>query len=193
MNLTFRDSDGVTIHDDDSPHLLEVATKINQVRDRASGTRRNYSDELKAVQNDPHLSEQGKRERTAELEADRKAQRRAGLAAENEIIDNKIAELERRLDGFVGYSESSIIAYRDAQDRADAVDSADRAATLMTRALRSNDRTLAHALFRVAIEKRYPEAQKAFARENPTVAALANDVQKLRDLRSSFGRALAHM
>lgn len=192
MSVTLRTSDGVTIHGDESPDLIEVAGKIKQLRDTAKQASRTHSAELREIQQDPHLNEQGRTERTAEVEAAHKSQRRTGINTENEIIDNKITELERRLDGFVGYGSSDIIAYRDAQDRAEAVTDADRAVKLMERALRSNDRTLAHALFRAAVDNHWTEAQRAFARENPTVAALVNDVQKLHALRNQFGRGLAY-
>lgn len=193
MSVTFHDSSGVTIHDDESPDLVEVASKIKPLRDTAKQASKAHSAELREIQNDQQLSDQGRTERIAEVEATYKSQRRSAINNETEIIDTKISELERRLDGYVGYSSSDIIAYRDAQDRAEAVDSADRATTLMNRALRSNDRTLAHALFRVSVEKQYTEARQAFAKENPTVATLVNDVQKLRTLRNQFGRGLNYM
>lgn len=193
MSVSFRDSDGVTIHEDESPDLWEVAGKIKQLRDTAKQASRAHSADLREIQNDQQLSGQGRTERISEAETAYTSRRRSGISSENEIIDNKIAELERRLDGFVGYSSNDIIAYRDAQDRAEAVDSAERATVLMERALRSNDRTLAHALFRIAVEKQYAEARGAFAKDNPIVAALVNDVQKLRSLRNQFGRGLNYM
>ena len=192
MSVTFRESGGVTIYDDESSDLIEVATKIRGLRASAKHASTTYSSERREIENDPHLNDHGRTERLAELETAAKSRRRTGIAEENEIIDKKIAELERRLDGYVGYSSSDIVAYRDAQDRAEAVTDKDRAAKLMDRALRSNDRTLAHALYRAAVENHWTEAQRAFARENPAVAGLANDVQKLRDLRNQFGRGLAY-
>lgn len=192
MSVTFRESGGVTIYDDESSDLIEVATKIRGLRASAKHASTTYSSERREIENDPHLNDHGRTERLAELETAAKSRRRTGIAEENEIIDKKIAELERRLDGYVGYSSSDIVAYRDAQDRAEAVTDKDRATKLMDRALRSNDRTLAHALYRAAVENHWTEAQSAFARENPAVAGLANDVQKLRDLRNQFGRGLAY-
>lgn len=192
MSVGFRASDGVTIHDDESSDLIEVASKIKDLRDTAKRASQMMSADRREIQHDPQLSDQGRTERLAELEAAAASRRRASISKENEIIDNKIAELERRLDGYVGYSSSDIVAYRDAQDRAEAVKDKGRAAQLMDRALRSNDRTLAHALYRAAIENHWTEAQRAFAKANPAVAGLANDVQKLRNLRNQFGRGLAH-
>ncbi|MGW9020188.1 hypothetical protein ACWGOE_01750 [Leucobacter chromiiresistens] len=190
MSVSFRTDDGVTIHNDESPDLIEVAGKIKQLRDTAKQASKTYSAELREIQQDPQLSDQGRAERTAEVEAAHKTQRRTGINTENDIIESKVAELERRLDGFVGYGSGDIITYRDAQDRAEAVIDGDRALKLMERALRSNDRTLAHALFRTAVDNHWTEAQRAFAKENPTVAALVGDVEKLRALRNQFGRGL---
>lgn len=137
---------------------------------------------------------QGKKEQITELDKDRNAKRLQWIAEEKEIIANKITALERRLDGYVGYSESNIIAFRDAQDRAEAVEDEDRAATLMARALRSSDRTLAHALYRRAVENNWTEARNAFAADNPAVAGLVRDVHKLHALRAAtFNRAVAYM
>ena len=193
MSVGFRDSEGITIHDDESPDLVEVAGKIKQLRDTAKQASRAHSADLREIQNDQQLSDQGRTERISEIETAYASRRRTGINTENEIIDNKIAELERRLDGYVGYSNNDIIAYRDAQDRAEAVTDKARAAKLMDRALRSNDRTLAHALFREAVEHDWTEARLAFTKANPTVATLVNDVQKLRTLRNQFGRGLNYM
>ncbi|GAA1608505.1 hypothetical protein [Leucobacter chromiireducens] len=192
MSITFR-SEGVTIHDNESPDLVEVAGQIKQLRDTARQASKTHSAELADIRHDPQLSDQGRAERIADAETAYAAARRSRINAENQVIDTKITELERRLDGFVGCSENNIIAYRDAQDRAEAVRDNDRAAKVMDRALRSNDRTLAHALFREAVENHWEDAQRAFTKANPTVAALVNDVQKLRTLRSEFGRGLNYM
>lgn len=192
MSMTFR-TDGVTIHDDESPDLMEVAGKIKQLRDSARHASRAHSAELAEIRHDPQLSDQGRTERISEVETAHASRRRTGIDTENEIIDNKITELERRLDGYVGYSNNDLVAYRDAQDRAEAVTDGDRAKKLMDRALRSNDRTLAHALFRVAVENNWDEARRAFTKENHTVAGLVNDVQKLRELRNQFGRVVAYI
>jgi len=192
--MNFRDGSNVTIGDSQSPELVDVAGQIKALRDKAAGSSREHSRAVDEINNDPALSDQGKKERIADLETGRSANRKAWIAQEKEIITNKITALERRLDGYVGYSESNIIAFRDAQDRAEAVGDGERAATLMARALRSNDRTLAHALYRRAVENRWEDARQAFAAENPAVAGLVRDVHKLQALReASFNRAVAYM
>lgn len=194
MNITLRDGEGVTIRETDSEHLVEVATRIKDLRDSSKASSKEHSRAIQSINNDPGLSDQGKKERIASLESDRAAQRKTAIATEKEIIKNKISEIERRLDGYVGYSSDNIMAFRDAYDKAESITSPEKAATVMARALRTNDTTLAHALFRRAVEERWDDARNAFANENPTVAQLVGDIQKLNALHeNSFNRAVAYM
>lgn len=194
MSIQFRNSESTIISNNDSPELVEVATQIKAIRDRANQSSREHSRALDAINNDPGLSDLGKKERIDELDQARRAQRHTWMEQEKEIVTNKITALERRLDGFVGYSESNIIAFRDAQDRADAIKDAEKAAKVMERALRTNDRTLSHAVYRKAVENGWADARRAFAKENPAVASLVNDVDRLTRLRDeSFNRAVAYM
>lgn len=194
MPIEFRDTDNVTIRDNDSAELVEVATKIKALRDSAKQSGNEHGRAIREINEDAGLSDLGKSERIAELEASRGDSRRAWIEQEKQIISDKISSLEKRLDGFVGYSSDNIMAFRDAQDRAESITDPDKAATVMARALRTNDTTLAHALYRRAVENRWVEARKAFAADNPTVASLVSDVQKLHDLREAkFNRAVAYM
>ena len=194
MTINFRGSESTTITNNDSPELVEVATQIKTLREQGKQASRNHSRQVDAITNDPGLSDIGRSERIAELEQARRAERRSLMVKEKEIVENKIAALERRLDGFVGYSETNIIAFRDAQDRADAIQNAAQAAKVMDRALRTNDRTLSHAVFRKASENGWTDAARAFAKENPTVAGLVQDVARLRNLRDeSFNRTVAYL
>ncbi len=192
--MQFRDSDRVTIRDSDSAELVDVATKIQTLREKAKHSSNEHGRALDAINRDPNLSDQGKRERAAELEAARKTQRKAAMEQEKQIISDKITALERRLDGYVGYTSENIMAFRDAQDRAESISDGDKAATVMARALRTNDTTLAHAIYRRAVDARWTEAKQAFAAQNPAVAKLVNDVHKLEELRdASFNRTVAYM
>ncbi|WP_168429354.1 hypothetical protein [Microbacterium sp. K24] len=192
--MEFRDGSNVTIGDAHSPELVDVAGQIKALREQSTASSNHHIRTVDAINNDPTLSDQGKKERITALETERSNERSAMIAQEKAIINNKITALERRLDGYVGYSESNIIAFRDAQDRAEAVDDADRAASLMARAIRNNDRTLAHALYRRAVEHNWTEARNAFAADNPAVAGLVRDVHKLQTLRDTpFNRAVAYM
>ena len=192
--MTFSDGSNVNIRSTDSENLVGVAMRIKELRDSNNHASREHARAIDAINHDPSLSDHGKKERIDALEADRTTQRRSAMDQEKQIITNKIGELERRLDGFVGWSSENIMAFRDAQDRAENIDDPDKAATVMARAIRTNDKTLAHALYRRAVDQRWDDAARAFAADNPTVAQLVNDVQKLQQLHdNSFNRAVSYM
>lgn len=192
--MNFRDGTNVNIRSTDSENLVEVAMKIKAARDSARASSNAHANAIEAINRNPNLSDQGKKEQIAALENDRATQRKTGIAAEKEIIKNKISELERRLDGYVGYTSDHIMKFRDAQDRAENITDPDKAAQVMARAIRTNDTTLAHALYRRALEERWDEARRLFAADSPAVAQIAHDIQKLHDLHdASFNRAVAYM
>ena len=192
--MTFSDGSNVNIRSTDSENLVGVAMRIKELRDSNNHASREHARAIDAINHDPSLSDHGKKERIDALEADRTTQRRSAIDQEKQIITNKIGELERRLDGFVGWSSENIMAFRDAQDRAENIDDPEKAATVMARAIRTNDKTLAHALYRRAVDQRWDDASRAFAADNPAVAQLVNDVQKLQQLHdNSFNRAVSYM
>lgn len=191
-DATFRSGTVTTVHDDDSADLLEVATGIKELRDRAARNSRAFSARLNEISADPNLSATG---RDSEINAEtssHRATQKALRERENELIDRKVASLELRLDGIRGYASSDIIAFRDAQDRAEAITTAEDAAKVMARALRTNDRTLAHAVFRVAFDNRWTDAVNQFKTEQPDTARVVTDIAKLKNLRSQFGRGLIY-
>lgn len=194
MTTTFRDTSNVNIRSTDSENLVGVALQIKELRDSNNNANREHARVIDAINHDPSLSDHGKKERIDALEADRTTQRRSSMDQEKQIIMNKIGELERRLDGFVGWSSENIMAFRDAQDRAENIDDPEKAATVMARAIRTRDTTLAHALYRRAVDQRWEDASRAFAADNPTVAQLVHDVKKLQELHdNSFRRAVSYM
>ncbi|MCX2796817.1 hypothetical protein [Curtobacterium flaccumfaciens] len=61
-------------------------------------------------------------------------------------------------------------------------------------ALRSNDRTLAHALFRKAIDQRWSGVVEQFTAEHPDSATAAKEIQTLDEhLKNSWRRTMAYM
>lgn len=193
MTGTFRVADNITIHADESGDLIEVASAVKALREKGKAASNSNSLALRAIQQDENLSPQGKEQQTADQTAAHRANQRVLIEQEKQVINDKISALERRLDGHIGYSQTDIIAFRDAQDRAEAIETGDRASKVMARALRANDRTLAHALFRAALENGWKDAASQFAAENPSIATVAHDVRKLTQLRDQFGRVLSYM
>lgn len=193
MTASLRVHDNITIHADESADLLEVATAVKDLRDKGKAASNAHHRALKEIQADGNLTAQGKEQQTAEATTQHRANQRVLIEQEKKVINDKISALERRLDGHIGYSQTDIIAFRDAQDRAEAIETGERASKVMARALRANDRTLAHALFRAALENGWKDAAQQFAAENPSIATVAHDVRKLTQLLGGFGRAIAYM
>lgn len=192
-DVTLRLPGGATIRDDDSEDLVEVGTKVKELRDTAHAAAKSHARRVKEIENDPDLSDAGRQRLIQEEKDAHRASQKRLSAREVEIIKDKITALERRLDGYVGYGTSDLITFRDAQDRADAITTPEQAAKVMARALRNNDRTLAHAVFRRASENRWKDARDQFAAVKPDVARIVRDIEKLDALRTQWGRVLNYV
>lgn len=183
---------GADINDSTSRDLIDVAGQIQKLRADANAINTNTSARERQIKSDPTLSEHGRNELLSQLADERTRSLTPLKEAENKVINDKITALERRLDGISGSSQSDLIAFRDAQDRAEAIDDADRAAEVMARALRTGDKTLAHALFRAATDRGWSKAAHAFTEQNPNVAEVVKDIRKLTELRDTFGRSFVY-
>ncbi|MFK4789853.1 hypothetical protein [Microbacterium sp. ZW T5_56] len=190
MALHVRLDDNFTIRENDSPDLLDVASKILVNRENAKRTNQRYANIAAEIDADPDLSDRGRANQHAENNENKKAAMKTLRDQETQIIRDAIAKLEVRLDGFRGFGPENLIVFRDAQDRAEAITTADRANEVMTRALRNNDHTLASAVFRKAHRNNWTEAVRAFQAARPSEAQVANDLDKLRTIRDQFGRGL---
>lgn len=182
----------VRFTDNDSAELVEVANSVVKIREQAKSRGAHYWEQQREVEQDTNLSEQGRQNQLTEIAARRRAGMQDLLAEENKVIDDAIRLLETRLDGFVGFSSDSMIAFRDAHARADALESQDEALPVLERSLRSNDRTMASAIFRCAREKGWPQILERFRTEKPSEAQAVNDIEKLRKLRADFGRGFLY-
>ncbi len=174
-----------------SQDLLDVDAAVTRLREQAKTAQAAHHDQVAKVERSTQLSDEGKRETLADITTEHRTRMNALLAQEKQIISTKIEELEKRLDA--QRTPEEIIAYRDAQDRVEAVQEATRATELMTRALRSQDKTLALALFRAAIENGWTTAANLFREKNPSTATVISDIAQLMDLQHSFSRAIAYM
>jgi len=166
---------------------------IDEVRAEATRLQTHLMRELEAINRDTSLSEAGKAQQRDQTRAATKSQMQALNAKELHLVDEEIARLERQLDAKSGNTSSDLIAFRDAQDRADRIADWTEANRILERALRSDDKSLAHAVFRVAIEKRWRSTIELFTTANPALAEAANDLGIWKKFREpDFGRALAY-
>jgi hypothetical protein len=170
--------------------------QMEAVRARATGLQRNLAAQRKSIEADTRLSPEGKKEQVLAMAADARAAMAKLRAEEDKLVTDKLASLERTVMGSVGSLPSDVISYRDAQDRAERIESSDEASRLMARALRSGDKTLASAIAHKALDSGYREAYNAFAAENPANAEAAKDLAALRkhldSLNSSFERTMTY-
>lgn len=159
--------------------LKYLDEQIEAVRARATAGQVGAQRERREIEQNPNLSAEGKQTEISQVNEYVKSSMAALRAEEGKLADDKRAELERTVLGTVGTDPSSVISYRDAQDRAEKITDSAEAERLMGRALSSGDNTLAIAIAHIALEKRYSKAYKLFAASNPSIAEAADDLAEL--------------
>lgn len=174
--------------------LDALDAQLDDLRQQAANLQQNTAQQKKNIASDTTLSEEGRRNQTHEVVA--AAKERANTLREKEVqlVKSHLRTLETQLDAKVGSGATDLIAFRDAQERADRIDEREDAQRLMGRALRSNDRTLAHALFRKAIDQRWGDVIEQFTAEHPDSATTAKEIQTLdQHLKNSWRRTFAYL
>lgn len=105
-----------------------------------------------------------------------------------------MGRLEARLEASGrSINTTNTIAFRDAHDRADNLNDADDALPVLKRALRSNDPSLALAIFRRAIDAGWTTVTDAFIAENPGLSDVVRDLHKSQGTKdSTMGRTMSY-
>lgn len=166
--------------------------QILNIRKEATTTQDRYTAESNRISRDSTISETYR----AELLAKNKQAATDALKVlrdkEKSLVEDRAKDLERILDSKVGHTATDIIAFRDAQDRAEKIADADEAERIIGRALRSGDDSLAYAVFRRALDSRYANAINLFAAEKPNAAEAAKDLIDVRDEQESTMERAMH-
>ena len=171
----------------------DAAEKVFDLRRRAAQVQKEFEAREKEITGDEMLSDEGKRREGEENYRSAKAQLEGLKEQEMTALSVALKSMERRLDGYVGYGSADLIAFRDAHDRAESLTDPEAAGRMLGRALRSNDTTLAVALFQRALDQGWTSVTKQFAAENPDLAEVAQDVEKARNaLKPNFNRAATY-
>ena len=157
----------VRVHSLDSARLHRIAREVMGIRKRAEHVQTVTSAAIERVKNDTTLSTEAKNLELERIKETEKPELRELRDQELAFLEAEAKELDRRLDGIIGLGPSDLIAYRDAQDRADQLVDSDHAKRVMDRALRSDDRTLAHAVYRRALESGWRQPLDGFHDEVP--------------------------
>lgn len=168
--------------------LTYLETQINQLRDDAASQKRRFREQTDGIKSNRDLTDEAKERQIAEL---RTQTDRTLLDLENKeaaIINDKLASLRRTIDGPVGTAATDVIQFRDAQDRADRLTEQSDAERVMERALRSNDTSLAHAVFQRALEYGWTTVIDSFTAANPATREAVNDYITLDRFQNDMGR-----
>jgi hypothetical protein len=176
--------------------LTYLDEKLEAVRARANDVQGNLNAARRAINSDSSLSQIGKDEALRAATENARNTMAALRQEEDTLAGDKRSSLQRTVAGTVGTDSASIISYRDAQDRADKLESRDEANRLMSRALTSGDKSLASAIAQAAITKGWNDVYEPYAALNPTIAEAVKDLANLNhyfdDFRMSMNRAMAY-
>ena len=167
--------------------LKHFEAEVEAVRAKAASAQDSIGRERQSIDRDPNLSAEGKKAQLEQMKIVAKSRMDMLRAEETRLASEKRAELERKVFGTVGADPASVINYRDAQDRAEKIETSDDAEKLIKRAISSGDKTLALAVAQVAFERRYQRAYNEFASTNADVAEAASDLMELDDYQTNGG------
>lgn len=176
--------------------LDALNNEINGYRDKAVAEITRYRDLQNKLKNDQTLTPQGKYEVLADAHR-LVTESVANIAKQEETaIATKAEALQRALVARIGTSGSDLVAMRDAEERADRLDDDKEAMRTIERAIRSDDRSLAHAVIRRANESGWADVVDKAAAAYPSAGEAIRDMAALQryttDIREGFVRAATY-
>ncbi|KQR88743.1 hypothetical protein [Microbacterium sp. Leaf179] len=157
--------------------ILEA--KVQALREKADTLSKSYQATVRNIDSDPNLSEAGKAGEREEVRVDIRSQLSALRAQEEQLIEQGISERMLRIESRSGASSTDIIAFRDAQDRADRIEKQADALPVIDRALRQKDTSLAHAIFRRGLEANWRQVTDRFTQDHPDLADAVSELRAL--------------
>ena len=171
-----------------------LSSQVDSIRAEAARTSASYTSQARSIDADTSLSAEGKAAAKVEVNAAAKEQLRALRQKENDAINMKVRDLEKQLDSKMGSTASDIIAFRDAQDRAERFEKPEDAVRALERAIRTDDTALAHAIFRRGIESGWRDVIATFGNEYPDKKPIVGDLAYLREAQTNtLGRGMNYM
>ncbi|MFL1999503.1 hypothetical protein [Microbacterium sp. A1-JK] len=167
--------------------------EVDRVRADVATAHRAHANTTADIDADANLSPEGKtaaKKKAEETYLPKLAELRE---QEKKLIKDAISRRRAEIESPAGATPDSIIAFRDAQDRAERIKDADEANRVLERSLRQNDTSLAHAIFRVGVERRYQNVISTFTAEKPEVRTAVDEIATLERFRDDFlERTLAY-
>lgn len=173
--------------------LDNFKAKVDALRTQAENISKSYEADVRSIANDPNLSEAGRASQREEVRASVKPRLSALRAEEEKLIDQHISERQSKIESRSGVTSTDIIAFRDAQDRADRFEKQSDALPVLDRALRQGDTSLAHAIFRRGLEAGWRDVATRFTTEHPDLSDTVRELRWLTDLKANtFQRTIAY-
>ena len=165
--------------------IAYVDGKLEEVRAEAKSAQDRYNSTVESINGDRSLSDEGKQVEIAQWKAATKEKVDACRAKELAIVNTAIADREKQIDAKMGNTASDIIAFRDAQDRAERIENGEDAQRILERALRNDDSSLAGAVFRRALEAGWKAPIDTLTRVKPEIAEAVNDLASFTKFRDN--------
>lgn len=160
--------------------LDALDSQIENNRAQATALIETANRNLDAVKNDPRLTEDARYQDVNQIRTDLRGKLAALQEKEDTIVADKLRSLERTVLGTVGSDPTEVISYRDATERASAVDDLRTGEEMMRRALLSGDTGLAKALLNRAVERGWQTVAEAYSAENPAIGTALDDLMRLK-------------
>jgi hypothetical protein len=173
--------------------ITYVDNKLDEVRAELEQARKAYTAATSEINADTKLTEAGKQEELGQYRDRFKNTANELRAKEMKLVEDAITEREKQIDAKSGSTSSDLIAFRDAQDRAERIEGEADAQRVIERALRTNDSSLAHAVFRASMDHGWKTPAETFAQAKPELAEVVKDLRLLTKFRdNSFARSLVY-
>ncbi|TCL84808.1 MULTISPECIES: hypothetical protein [unclassified Rathayibacter] len=163
----------------------EPTQTLSPVDEKSSAIRATMTNTVDSIRANTRISDIEKRDQIARAWLDAKKQINALASDTNATRSTRKQALERKLFGIPNTTDAShAISYRDALDRASAIDSTTaegerQAVELMRRAEISGDTTLVRALLAVAYERQQVDVINAYANAHEKDDADLNELWKI--------------
>lgn len=173
--------------------IQSLDREIEAIRAQAENARGNYEARIAEIDRDVTLSDEGRRLAREQVNASIGPRLKELRAKEDALINAEINSLELQLDSKTGNTVNDIIAFRDAQDRAERIDDPNEAERILTRAMRQGDTSLAHAIFRRGLDSNWAMVVATFTAANPELETAARDLKQLYRFRdNTFARTIQY-
>lgn len=178
--------------------LDDLNQKVTQLRDQAKTIRKNLLTRFAEIDADTRLSTAGKLAAKREAAAPVAPQLAALRQQEERAIEDRLEQINRTLGGYSGSDPTAIIAFRDAQDRAEAIIDAQGAMKILDRARASGDTVLAAAIMRRAmgegLAQGWRDVVKRYGDQYPQTGELLADLRELEKFKTNtLGRTSAYL